>query len=182
MVRNLLMTELRCGESGSQRSYILVLVKIGGKSYGGSHSRVDAVTSQEQAGKRKKLLHLTLLPTASCFLSSKNSELCQNGGLEVLIPSQPSHSPHQLPPKLPETLLLPTALGCISRQSLPVGSERMLVRPCPCKLVLRLVRRTAVWQYRCLAASPRASQVNYAKTQAPRGSSLPQTSSVIPTR
>lgn len=111
MVRDLLMTELRLRESGFQRSYILMLVKNGGNSYGGSHSRVDAVTSQEQAGKCKKLLHLTLLPTASCFLSSTNSGLCRNGGLEVLIPIQPCHSPHQLPPRLPETLLLPKALG-----------------------------------------------------------------------
>lgn len=94
VVWDLLMTVLRLRESGSQRNYILMLEKNGGSGYGGSPSRVDAVTSQEQAGKCKKLLHLTLLPTASCFLSSTNSGLCRNGGLEVLIPSQPSHPPH----------------------------------------------------------------------------------------
>lgn len=103
------MTEL--GESDSQRNYMLVLVKDDGSSCNDGNRRVDAFTSKERAGKGNKPLHPTLLPTTCCFLSPKNSELCPYGGLEGLLPSKASHSPTQLSPKLPETLLLPTGCG-----------------------------------------------------------------------
>lgn len=84
--QDMLMAELRPGEASSQRNYTLVMVKDGGSSYSGSHSRAGAFTSQGQALKSSKPLHLTLFPTTSRFLSSKNSELCQDSGLEVLTP------------------------------------------------------------------------------------------------